>query len=305
MDFQSQQRIDEIFKELKKESKIQIVYKIIEVYGRVKTSALVSVNRCSTFPEFSDRLTRICEKIITSFFEQIQNLPPLEISSFANLFLENFQNFKRFTKTDTDGSFNESNSFHYFVNAQIHCENDNHDDYIPMMVHPLVIDFAQYWNDIIDSSILKISKPNKWNNSAKVSVGSQGKQNATPPLSIAAYQSKKHAQHSSCVTELLASLKLKGFVAKETDLKEFKKIFNNARPNPPIKWLTGISDLAYFIKYIHLDLKAIDYLGNKIWKVTAWLFVDSNGDPFPSSRFKGQKKPAQANLLMKIASHLK
>jgi hypothetical protein len=221
--------------------------------------------------------------------------------------LERFRDFKNFTKTDTNGTFDDRMSFHYFVNAQIKCKNN--DPYawppnVPTRAHSLVIDFAKCWSDMMDSCIVRISHVMNGNSSAKDSIESKGQRKTTQPPINSAYWFKKNATDPSCLTDLLISLKDKGFVADETELKEFKKIFNNTSPIQPIKWLTTISDLAFFIKYIHLDLKAIDYLGNEIWKVTACLFVDSNGDQFPSSRFRAQKKPARADSLIKIASHL-
>jgi hypothetical protein len=121
----------------------------------------------------------------------------------------------------------------------------------------------------------------------------------------AAYKYKKYNVLLSAITDLLQFLIAKGFVSQETDISDFRKIFNDTKPDKPIQWLMGIESLAYFIKLLHHDLKLIEPLGNNIWKVTAELFVDKNYHHFEWKKFRNQKTPARAELIYRAIAHLK
>jgi hypothetical protein len=121
----------------------------------------------------------------------------------------------------------------------------------------------------------------------------------------AAYKYKKYNVLLSAITDLLQFLIAKGFVSQETDISDFRRIFNDIKPDKPIQWLMGIESLAYFIKLLHHDLQLIEPLGNNIWKVTAELFVDKNYHHFEWKKFRNQKTPARAELIQRAVVHLK
>ncbi|MFA6923837.1 MAG: hypothetical protein WC223_06225 [Bacteroidales bacterium] len=104
---------------------------------------------------------------------------------------------------------------------------------------------------------------------------------------------------------MLLFLKKHSFVSVDTDIKDFRKIFNNTQPEILIHWTGNISELAYFIKVLHNDLKLIKDIQSHIWKVTANCFVDKNKQTFDWEKFRGQKKPAKAILLEKAANIVK
>lgn len=133
-------------------------------------------------------------------------------------------------------------------------------------------------------------------------VPKQPKRKNTIPV---AYSYKNYNQNFSALSDTLNGLKKNEFVAQDTDLKDFRKIFNNTSPTKPLTWKGNISELTYFIKLLHNDFKLITDLKGNIWKVTSKLFVDADGNPFESKRFRGQKNPAKANLLEKALEHLK
>ena len=122
---------------------------------------------------------------------------------------------------------------------------------------------------------------------------------------LVAFTYKKYSSNISALTDMLTSLKNNEFVSADTDLKDFRKIFNNTLPNISIQWLNGIESLAYFVKLLHLHYKLIDEMPKDIWRVTGKLFVDENKNPFEWKKLRTQKQPAKAALLEKAVEHLK
>jgi len=145
------------------------------------------------------------------------------------------------------------------------------------------------------------SSPNKVNSSQKpLKNKKSNKSKFITPAN--AYIYKRYKSNHFAVTETLNFLKDNGFVEKTTSAVDFKKIFRNVKPSKPIRWLTTISDLAYFIKLIHLKYKVIEKVPNNgIWKVTDMLFVDKSGNNFGWESFRGQKPPVGKTML-EIAS---
>ncbi len=120
-----------------------------------------------------------------------------------------------------------------------------------------------------------------------------------------AYTYIKYKSNLSAITDLMTSLIKIKLLPEGTDKKEFRKIFNNTAPLKPIIWSGNFSELAYFIKLLHNDFNLISNLNANIWKITANLFVDINGNPFDKNKFRGQKHPAKADLIEKAVDHLK
>lgn len=91
--------------------------------------------------------------------------------------------------------------------------------------------------------------------------------------------------------DLWVSLKLNNFIHPDTHLSTFKKIFSGTEINIPVKWTGNISELFYFVKSIHNDLKLVEDLKQKQWQVTCHCFVDENGESFERSKFRSLKRP--------------
>jgi bifunctional DNA-binding transcriptional regulator/antitoxin component of YhaV-PrlF toxin-antitoxin module len=120
-----------------------------------------------------------------------------------------------------------------------------------------------------------------------------------------AYQIEKYSAHLSKISDMFNSLIKNNFISKDTNLKEFRKIFNNTSPDSPIIWTGNISELYYFVKLLHYDFKLIDDLKINIWKVTANLFVDVNENPFDWMKFRKLKNPSKAKIIETCVSNLK
>jgi hypothetical protein len=118
----------------------------------------------------------------------------------------------------------------------------------------------------------------------------------TRPIAIA-YTYLKNDQNYNAIADLYDTLVKNEFISESTDKKDFRRIFENTKPQRQINWIGSISDLHYFIKVIHKHPSLIYNLSNNIWKVTAQLFIDKNNRPFEWQKFKGLKKPARASIL--------
>lgn len=93
------------------------------------------------------------------------------------------------------------------------------------------------------------------------------------------------------LSDLWDSLKFNNFISANTPLATFKKVFSGTEINSPVIWTGNISELFYFVKRIHNDLKLVEDLKQKQWKVTCICFVDKDGEPFDSSKFRSLKRP--------------
>lgn len=116
---------------------------------------------------------------------------------------------------------------------------------------------------------------------------------------------KNYNSNQVAITDLFNFLKKHNFVHEDTSLSDFRKIFTNNKPEKPIIWIGNISELSYFVKYLHNETKYIDNLKHNIWKITANIFVDANNKPFVKSKFRGQKTPARAELIERAINLLK
>jgi len=108
----------------------------------------------------------------------------------------------------------------------------------------------------------------------------------------------------STLTDLLDSLKKNNFIASDTILADFRKIFNNTVPSSPIKWTGNVSELFYFVKHLHSIPGLMKDLKANIWKVTAKIFVDENGNTYDWKKFRTQKNPSRAKLLETCISNV-
>ncbi|WP_139856315.1 hypothetical protein [Aequorivita sinensis] len=114
---------------------------------------------------------------------------------------------------------------------------------------------------------------------------------ADSPIQFHSFTYKQLPTNPDNINDLWDSLKLNGFISADTPLHIFKKIFSGTEINTPVKWTGNPSELSYFIKSIHNDLKLVEDLKQKQWQVTCICFVDENGEPFDRSKFRTLKRP--------------
>lgn len=111
------------------------------------------------------------------------------------------------------------------------------------------------------------------------------------PIPFNSFTYKQYNTAPDKLDDLWDSLKLNKFISANTPLATFKKVFSGSEINTPVTWTGNISELYYFVKLIHTDLKLVEYLKQKIWEVTCICFVDENGEPFDRSKFRSLKRP--------------
>ena len=102
---------------------------------------------------------------------------------------------------------------------------------------------------------------------------------------------KQLAINSDKLNDLHDSLKLNLFIAQNTSLSNFKRVFSGKEVTTPIVWTGNISEMYYFIKLIHIEHKYVDDLKQKQWQVTCICFIDKNGELFDRSNFRSLKRP--------------
>lgn len=104
------------------------------------------------------------------------------------------------------------------------------------------------------------------------------------------------------IKDLKKSLIDNGFIHPHTKLASVKALFNNQEIESRIVWIGNKSELSYFIKQLHNDLKLVEDLKQRQWFVAVKCFEDSNGNSFDRIKLKNQKTPSRKE---KIDSALK
>lgn len=129
----------------------------------------------------------------------------------------------------------------------------------------------------------------------------QSKNKSVKPSRSKMYNSftyKKLATNSENLLKLMNFLKTKKFIGQETSIIEFKAVFSNNDILNKVKWTGNISELAYFIKYLHNETKKVVNTKQKQWHITINCFVIPS-DPLPitNSRLRQQKTPSSIALI--------
>lgn len=112
------------------------------------------------------------------------------------------------------------------------------------------------------------------------------------PIQFNSFTYKQYNTNPDKLGDLWDSLKHNNFISADTPLATFKKIFSGTEINNPVTWTGNISELFYFVKRIHKDLKLVSDLKQKQWQITCICFVDENGEPFERSKFRSLKRPS-------------
>jgi hypothetical protein len=110
--------------------------------------------------------------------------------------------------------------------------------------------------------------------------------------------------NNPAITKLFNALR-KRLIDPDTELKEFRKIFNKTTPDAPITWLGSFEELYYFIKLIHHDFGYIEKMPKHIWKVTANLFIENTGRNYDWTKFHTQHAPPSAIEIENIVDILR
>jgi len=96
----------------------------------------------------------------------------------------------------------------------------------------------------------------------------------------------------SQLTDLMNALKRKVLIADDTELAVFRKVFSGVSIENPIVWKGNISELSYFIKQLHNELKYVEDLKQQQWVVTINCFIQENGEQYNRKKLRTQKVPS-------------
>lgn len=121
---------------------------------------------------------------------------------------------------------------------------------------------------------------------------------------LSSFSYKQFNTNPDKLTYMCDSLKKNNFIAQDTNLATFKKVFSGKEVTTPVVWTGNPSEFAYFIKLIHNTHKYVEDLKQKQWKVALLCFVDNEGNPFPDKVRKLQKPKLSAAAIEKCVSHM-
>ena len=109
----------------------------------------------------------------------------------------------------------------------------------------------------------------------------------------------------SNLTALKESLIRRKLIASDTDLKDFRKVFSGEAIDNPIVWTGNISELSYFIKQLHNNLKYVENVKQEIWAVTINCFIKENGEQYNRTKLRTQKVPTTSKNIDSALNTLK
>jgi hypothetical protein len=95
------------------------------------------------------------------------------------------------------------------------------------------------------------------------------------------------------------------FIDSGTQLANFKKIFKNTQITKPVKWIGTISELFYFIKYLHHISKLVEDTKQMQYEIACKCFIKPDDTFFDKNQLKQQKKPKKtASIIEKYVNNL-
>lgn len=119
----------------------------------------------------------------------------------------------------------------------------------------------------------------------------QSKTKDDKPKQFYSFTTDLYYKNPQKLVSLWEELKDYHFIHKDTPLSSFKKIFSGKEIENPVIWIGNQSDLSYFIKRIHNELKVVDDLKQNQWFVTCDCFKNQNGNDFDRKKLKDSKRP--------------
>ena len=122
---------------------------------------------------------------------------------------------------------------------------------------------------------------------------------------IKSFKLNNYIGNNSKLVDLRSSLIEKKLISKNTSLKDFKNVFKCEEIEKPIIWTGNISELTYFIKQLHNNLKYVSNVKQEIWVVTINCFIQENNKQYNREKLRTQKIPATSKKIDKALNTLK
>ncbi|WP_339662316.1 hypothetical protein [Croceibacter atlanticus] len=236
---------------------------------------------------------------LNAIYERIKPLNDFEINKYLTL---SVNQFKTHTPTKRAETFKRIYQATYWYPNKMEYKENEHDDKYAMHV------WKHYTNHF---HLFKEASENMLQDFKKGLIGNGRKQEV-----IEKPKAKAKSKHQSFtyinnltgqtqLTDLMNALKRKKLIENSTDLKDFRKAFSGEAIDKPITWTGNISELSYFIKQLHNELKLVENLKQQQWAVTTNCFIQVNGKPFERSKFRGQKVPSTSKNIDSTLNTLK
>jgi len=128
--------------------------------------------------------------------------------------------------------------------------------------------------------------------------------NKSTKKSPVAYKYKKYNSNLPAIADMMRFLIKNKYLHEKTEITDFRKIFNDTKPDNPIVWIHGIESLKFFVDLLQENTQIFEKVKTRVWIITSSLFVDENNLPFDSTKFRRQQTPASANLLERAIEFL-
>lgn len=115
---------------------------------------------------------------------------------------------------------------------------------------------------------------------------------------------KQFATNPEKINDLHDNLLKNKFIAADTSLTSFRKIFSGKKVTVPVKWLGLPSELSYLIKLLHNEHKLVQDLKQKQWKVVPLCFVDKDNNAETYFNIRKLQRPETKGYLLESAVKL-
>lgn len=237
-------------------------------------------------------------EFLKSLYERIKPLNDFEINKYLTL---SVNQFKTHTPTKRAEKFKRIYHNTYWYPNYMEYNQNQYENKYPVHV------WKHYKNHF---HLFKEATENILQDFKNGLIGSSKKEIIEKPKSVSKskYNSFTYINNltgQTQLTDLMNTLKRKNFIDNSTDLKDFRKIFSGEEIEKPIVWTGKISELSYFIKQLHNELKLVEDLKQQQWAVTINCFIQENGEQYNRTKLRTQKVPTTSKSIDSALNTLK
>ncbi|MFC5196591.1 hypothetical protein ACFPH8_14710 [Bizionia hallyeonensis] len=223
---------------------------------------------------------------LNAIYERIKPLNDFEINKYLTL---SVNQFKTHTPTKRAEAFKRIYHDTYWHPNKMEYNENEYDDKYAMHVWKHYKNHFHLFKEASENILLDFKK-GLIGNGKKQEVIEKPKTKTKSKYQSFTYINNLSGQ--SNLTGLKDSLIRKKLIASDTDLRDFRKVFSGEEIEKPIVWTGNISELSYFIKQLHNELKLVRDLKQQQWAVTINCFIQENGEQYNRTKLRTQKVPA-------------
>ena len=222
---------------------------------------------------------------LNAIYERIKPLNDFEINKYLTLSLNQFNTHTPTKRADT---FKRIYHDTYWYPNYMEYNPNQYENKYPVHVWKHYTNHFHLFKEASEN-ILQVFKKGLIGSSRKQEVIEKPK--TKPKSKHNSFTYKKWRFESTNLTYLKESLIDKNLIASDTELKHFRKVFSGEEIEKPIVWTGNISELSYFIKQLHNELKLVENLKQQQWAVTINCFIQENGEQYNRTKLRTQKVP--------------